>query len=204
MGGIAVGLFVVIGLLGQRAGPADPVAATKGPEATRAALASTPSPTVSVTQRAAPTATPTARVTPAPTPVVTPPPTPKPTPVVTLPPTTYETLTSRQWAKVVKSPDDYLGETYKLWGCISQFDAATGDDAFRAQASYRREDYWYSDGENALFSGDADELSDFVADDVVVMDVTAFGSFTYDTQIGGSTTVPLFYVDKITRKGDCS
>jgi hypothetical protein len=46
-------------------------------------------------------------------------------------------------------------------------------------------------------------LEDFVEDDMVVMNVTSLGSFSYDTQIGGNTTVPLFTVDKITRKGSC-
>jgi hypothetical protein len=41
----------------------------------------------------------------------------------------------------VKAPDNYIGDTYKLWGCITQFDAATGIDSFRAEASYRNEDY---------------------------------------------------------------
>ncbi len=103
----------------------------------------------------------------------------------------------------MKSPDKYLGKAYQVWGCISQFDAATGDDAFRAQASYAKQSYWYTDADNALFTGDADQLANFVQDDVVFMNVISLGSFTYDTQIGGSTTVPMFLVDKITRKGSC-
>jgi hypothetical protein len=35
------------------------------------------------------------------------------------------------------------------------------------------------------------------------MRVTTLGSFTYDTQIGGNTTVPWFSVDRISRKGSC-
>lgn len=103
----------------------------------------------------------------------------------------------------MKAPDNYIGDTYKLWGCITQFDAATGIDSFRAEASYRNEDYWFTDGENSLFSGDADRLAEFVADDVVFMNVVVLGSFTYDTQAGGSTTVPLFLGKVISRKGSC-
>ena len=77
-----------------------------------------------------------------------------------------------------------------MWGCISQFDAATGDDTFRARASYANQTYWYSDGDNAIFTGDTDQLANFVQDDIVFMDVISLGSLTYDTQIGGSTTVP--------------
>ena len=116
---------------------------------------------------------------------------------------TYAKLTARQWAKIVKSPDDYIFETYQVWGCISQFDAATGSDTFRAQASYKKLAYWYSDGDNAVFTGDEDQLSNFLQDDMVFMNVTSMGSLTYDTQIGGSTTVPLFSVDVISRKGSC-
>jgi hypothetical protein len=133
-----------------------------------------------------------------PTPTPSPTPTPAPTPKV------YAKLTARSWALLVKDPDKYLGNAYQVWGCISQFDAATGNDSFRAQASYAKQAYWYSDGDNALFTGDADHLADFVADDVVRMNVVSLGSFSYDTQIGGSTTVPLFLVDAISRQGSCA
>ena len=63
-------------------------------------------------------------------------PTPKPTPV------TYTKLTSRAWKLIVKSPDKYTGKAYQLWGCIRQFDAATGDSNFLANASYKKETYW--------------------------------------------------------------
>lgn len=56
---------------------------------------------------------------------------------------------------------------------------------------------------SALFTGDEDTLDEFVDDDVVSMNVIVLGSLTYDTQVGGSTTVPLFSVEKITRKGSC-
>lgn len=104
----------------------------------------------------------------------------------------------------MKAPDDYTDRTYQIWGCIWQFDAATGPEAFLAQAAPKRVEYWYSDGENASFTGDADRLSDFVEGDIVVMNVTVLGSYSYDTQAGGNTTVPSFHVNKITRKGDCS
>ena len=149
---------------------------------------------------AASTATPeaTTRTTPAPTPEPTAEPTAKPTAKPT-----YKQLSSRNWKRLVKSPDAYIGRTYQLWACIWQFDAATGDDAFLANASYRREEYWNLYGENASFVGDADRLADFVEDDVVVMNVVGTGSYSYDTQAGGNTTVPSFEVVKITRKGSC-
>jgi hypothetical protein len=118
-------------------------------------------------------------------------------------PKTFATLNKRDWAKVVKDPDKYVGKGYHLWGCITQFDAATGPDSFRADASYHKETYWKLYGENSLFSGSERQLSDYVTGDAVVMNVVGLGSFSYDTQIGGNTTVPLFQVVSIGHKGSC-
>ena len=152
------------------------------------------------------TPAPVAAVTAEPTPEATAAPTPKPTAKPTPKPTTkpsYAKLTSRSWKKLVKSPDDYTGKTYQVWTCIFQFDAATGEDSFLGQASYKKLEYWWSDGENASFTGDADRLADFVEDDIVLMNVVGAGSLSYDTQAGGNTTVPAFEIVKITRKGSC-
>jgi hypothetical protein len=163
-----------------------------------------PTPTATPSSTATPEPTPTP--SPTPTPEPTPPPTPSPTvkPTPTPAPVSYATLTSRSWAQLVKAPDNYLFDTYVVWACITQFDAATGEDAFRGDASYRNEkgSFWLN-GENSLFAGDADQLAPFVEGDIVVMNVTVLGSYTYDTSIGGSLTVPSFLVDKITRKGSC-
>ena len=104
----------------------------------------------------------------------------------------------------MRSPDVYVGNAYQIWACIWQFDAATGDNAFLGQASYHKVEYWFSDGENAAFVGDAVQLSEFVEDHVVVMNVVVLGSYSYDTQVGGNTTVPQFQINKITRKGSCA
>jgi hypothetical protein len=146
---------------------------------------------------ASPTPEPTAVPTPRPTPVATAAPTPKPTAVE------YKKLSDRSWQLIVKNPDKYMGRTYQIWGCITQFDAATGPDTFRAQASNKNREYWYSDGDNALFTGDEARLESFVQDDVVSMNVLMLGAYTYDTQVGGSTTVPWFSVARINRRGSC-
>jgi hypothetical protein len=118
-------------------------------------------------------------------------------------PVSYATLSSRAWKQLVKAPDRYVAKGYRLWACISQFDAATGEDSFRAQASYRKEPYWWSDGVNSFFTGDAARLAPFVESDLVVVNVTGAGSYSYDTQSGGNTTVPLFEVHSIKRLGSC-
>jgi hypothetical protein len=139
-----------------------------------------------------------------PTTIATPAPTPKPTrkPKPTKAPS-YAKVNDRTWAKIVKSPDRYEGKRYQVWACISQFDAATGPDTFRAEASNKREQYWFLDSTNALFTGDESRLDDFVEDDVVWMNVVGGGSFEYETTLGGSMTVPVFVVISIKRKGSC-
>jgi hypothetical protein len=112
-------------------------------------------------------------------------------------------LSDRDWALVVKDPDAHLGETYQLWACISQFDAATGPDTFRGQASNKNEDFWYSDAVNAFFVGLPFDLADYVEDDVVFMDILAQGAFSYDNTSGGTTTAPIFGVVSISLKGSC-
>ena len=142
-------------------------------------------------------------VTHEPPPTPTPKPTAKPKPTATPKPVTYATLTSRQWAKVVKAPDAMTGKGYKVWACISQFDAATGPSTFLAQTSYRNETYWYTDGVNAIFTGDEQELAEFVEGDLVAISAMTVGSFSYDTQAGGTATVPQFFIAKIQHKGTC-
>lgn len=134
---------------------------------------------------------------PAPTPAATAQPTPTPQPAG------YQELSNREWAQLVKAPDNYAGDRVVVWGCITQFDAATGPDQFRAESANRRLQYWFSDGENAYFAGTSSQLAEFVADDVVRMDVTVIGAYTYETTQGGFITVPSFTVDSIVRRGGC-
>lgn len=119
-------------------------------------------------------------------------------------PVPHKKLSKRGWQRVVKAPDRYDGKKYILWACITQFDAATGEDTFRGDASYKnwKRDFWYQ-GDNALFTGNAKKLDRYVQDDLVWMKVDSWGSFSYDTQIGGNTTVPIFWVDQIKRVGSC-
>lgn len=128
---------------------------------------------------------------------------PDPTPTAVVRPTSYATLNKRSWQKVVKSPDQYVGKAYKLVACVYQFDAATGDAAFMALASYRKPTYW-ADGDNAAFTGEPNALADVLKGDIVSLSVVVLGSYSYDTQAGGNTTVPSFQVMKIKReKGSC-
>lgn len=115
---------------------------------------------------------------------------------------TFAALSEREWALVVKSPDAYIGRGYIIFACVTQFDSATGSAAFRANASWHREEYSFS-GDNAWFEGSASFLSDVVEDDQLQMRVTVIGSYTYSTTLGGQMTVPAFRVNGIIQKSRC-
>jgi hypothetical protein len=191
-GGLILGAIVVLGIIGSALGQPSPSTQTAAAGAT-----ATATPTEEATEGDDPTVQP--------TPV--PPPVPPPLPPVATPrpPTVYGKLSARGWAQVVKAPDNYIGRAYQVWACITQFDAATGEDAFRGDASYGyTTNYGIFQGDNSIIQGNAAMLSAFVKDDVVAMNVIVLGSYSYDTQIGGSTTVPSFQVKKIRRVGSCA
>ncbi len=117
----------------------------------------------------------------------------------------YRTLTAHGWAQIAKDPDAHAGETYIVYGEVTQFDAATGQSAFRADAGGVRQypdDIGYvSYPTNTVLDGDAGTLSPVVENDLFTAKVEVTGSLSYDTQIGGSTTVPELQVDSITVTG---
>lgn len=113
----------------------------------------------------------------------------------------YVRVSSRTWKQIAKNPDAYTGKQLLVYGVITQFDAATGQDLFRADAGPYRSLDWYDYDTNALFGGSESRLADFVEDDIFAAKVIVVGSYTYDTQIGGSTTVPMFKIVAIKRIG---
>ncbi|GAA1601952.1 hypothetical protein [Catellatospora bangladeshensis] len=58
-------------------------------------------------------------------------------PVAPPPKPTYKALSAREWKLIAKNPDSYIGKTYVVYGVVTQFDAATGDDTFRADISHK-------------------------------------------------------------------
>lgn len=116
----------------------------------------------------------------------------------------YATLSSRQFKLLAKDPDSYAGKTYILYGEITQFDAATGRDTFLANSGPAKKpiSYGYADyAQNSEFTSDEIMLDDLVEGDCFKAKVTVLGSDSYDTQVGGRTTVPKFGVDSISRYG---
>lgn len=114
----------------------------------------------------------------------------------------FEELDERTLAQIVKAPDDHLGRQVIVYGQITQLDAATGRCVVRVSISHAPQDEWYDYEHNTMgFAGDGEAdcpvLDPFVAEDQVKMWVTIGGSLSYDTQIGGSTTVPAYYIDQV-------
>lgn len=115
-------------------------------------------------------------------------------------------LSERDLALLAKKPDGHKGETMVVYGKITQFDAATGVCTFRANIGHTNMAQTYSYDHNSIFTGgdsktDCPVLGDFVADDEVRITATSLGSFSYDTQVGGNTTVPMFKVEAMSLAG---
>ncbi|SDG08284.1 protein of unknown function [Sinosporangium album] len=112
----------------------------------------------------------------------------------------YRTLSGRGFAKLTKDPDAYTGKQFIIYGEVTQFDAATGTTTFRADTGHAKlqPSYGFVDfDQNALLTGSESRLSDVVQGDLFQAYVTSLGSESYETQIGGNTTVPSFQVDRI-------
>jgi hypothetical protein len=110
----------------------------------------------------------------------------------------HRTVNAHEWQVIAKDPDAHEGERIIVYGRVTQFDAATGDDTFRASVDgVARPGYEYAYDTNTMLSGDASALRDIVNDDLFRAEVTVAGSLSYDTQIGGTTTVPRLTVDTI-------
>lgn len=121
-------------------------------------------------------------------------------------PAGYAAISARDFKLLAKDPDAYVGKTYKIYGFVTQFDAATGADGFRANtgASKLGEDDWYDFDQNSVLTGDKATLAKIVEDDLFEAKVIVAGAYSYNTQIGGNTTVPAFLVQEITVYGSKS
>ncbi len=106
-------------------------------------------------------------------------------------PASYEVLGERDFAMIVKDPAAAKDRKIVLFGRVFQFDAATGPDQFLAFTSPVWEDSDYGYDQNTLVTAsDPAVIANVVEDDIVKMYVEVQGSYSYDTQGGGNTTVP--------------
>jgi len=112
-------------------------------------------------------------------------------------------IDSRTWELVARDPDSHTGETYRVYGYVTQADSATGTEIIRANVDGQAQGQWYDYDVNTLVADQIapNDLAGVVQGDLFVAEVTVVGSFSYDTQIGGSTTVPLVSVNTITITG---
>ncbi|MEU4551862.1 hypothetical protein [Micromonospora violae] len=183
LGGIALAVILCCGGAVIGAFNGDDSTPTASASSSPATSPTSASPTTVAPTTAAPTS-----AIPSPT-KAAPPPKPKPP--------SYKTLSERQWKLIAKNPDGYLGKTYVVYGRVTQFDAATGTDSFRADVAHRRMAEEYDYETNTILNGSESDLDNLVEDDIFRANVTVLGSFSYDTQIGGETTVALLRVDSI-------
>ncbi len=190
-GAFLLALLLVAGLVGSSSSPtaADSSSSSAQPTKSPSPEAST-SPTPSRSATAPPSPTPTRE------PVAPAPP---------APPRQYTALDDRTWALIAKDPDAHIGESYLVFGEVTQFDSATGTSAFRANVAAANVcEYGFFDGDNTLLQAATGvDLANVVTDDVFAAQVTVMGSFSYDTSIGGSATVPRLQVDSIEVQGTC-
>ncbi|MCK6210050.1 hypothetical protein KZX45_05780 [Georgenia sp. EYE_87] len=115
-----------------------------------------------------------------------------------LDPGTYAAISDRDWALVERDPDSHAGKKYVLYGYVTQFDSNTGPSTFRANTGGEAKSDWYDYDVNTIVSAeDPSILANVVTDDMVKMYVEVVSSFSYDTTMGGSMTVPLVQVNVI-------
>lgn len=116
---------------------------------------------------------------------------------------TFHEVDDRELALIAKSPKTHVGEKIIINGSVTQLDSATGPCAMRVNigATYQPQTYDYETNSIVFDSSDDGKdkcptLEPLVQDDNVKLWVMVGGSETYDTQIGGSTTVPVFAASK--------
>lgn len=102
-------------------------------------------------------------------------------------PSTYSKISRRDWQLIEKDPDSHAGAKYIIYGHVTQADAATGTTVFRANTGGVDGD-WYDFDINTIVMAKPEIVATVVTDDLVKMYVTVTGAYTYDTQVGGSTT----------------
>ncbi|TLP71958.1 hypothetical protein [Nesterenkonia sphaerica] len=107
-------------------------------------------------------------------------------------PANYESPSERDWALVERDPDSHKGEKYRLYGYVTQADAATGNFTIRVETSPTQKYRWIDYEVNTMvIAGREGVFSDVVQGDHVRMLVEVEGALTYDTAIGGSATAVL-------------
>ena len=122
---------------------------------------------------------------------------PAPAPQPSQPP---KAITARDWAKIAKDPASHVGEAIIVYGEVTQFDAATGADVFRANVDGIKHpvSYGYADyPTNTVLAGNGVDLGDLVQGDLFQAEAIVTGSISYETTMGGTLTAPQLSVSKV-------
>jgi hypothetical protein len=115
---------------------------------------------------------------------------------------TFKQLDDRSFALIAKDPDAHIGETILVYGSVMQFDSATGRCNMLVSAEGTQKEMSYDYAQNTFATAgdgesDCPAFDPIVEGDHVKMWVTILGSYSYDTQIGGNTTVPAYDVAQV-------
>lgn len=139
----------------------------------------------------------------APAPVFAPEPAPAPViaaPVVEGPPEPARKISAREWQLIAKDPGSHIGERVIVYGQVTQFDASTGTEGFRANVDgvVHKPKYGFADYDtNTILGGDEGLLREVVQGDLFKAEVTVLGAYTYETTLGGQLTVPKLQITKV-------
>ena len=94
-----------------------------------------------------------------------------------LDPSTYQSLSPRDYAVLVKDPDSNKGRKIIVYGVVTQFDAATGKSELRANTAAQPGDH----SQNTMIEAhDPSILANVVQGDAVTMWCQVQGAETYD------------------------
>ncbi len=113
----------------------------------------------------------------------------------------FKSISQRDWQLIAKDPEGAKGQFVKVFGKITQFDAATGLTSFRADiAGVNVTDaygFWLG-ADNTFLIGNPTDLKYFVNGDKFIANVKVVGAYTYTTTLNGKLTVPELQVYEIT------
>jgi hypothetical protein len=120
---------------------------------------------------------------------------PSPTPPPP-PPPTYNPVTDSQWQLIQENPSGYVGQTFTVYGTVTQHDANTGADEFRADAGPADDP-----NTNTIFDGsnDGSQVAPLQVGQNFAAEVSVEGSISYTTTLGGTDTAPELLVVSITQ-----
>lgn len=111
--------------------------------------------------------------------------------------TTYAKISDRSWALIAKNPDRNAGKAIIVYGIVRQADSLTGPTNIRADISGTKKADSYGYSTNTILSGTEAQLGDIVQGDVFQAKVIVTGTYSYETQMGGKTTVPTLDITSI-------